>query len=166
MGILTGIHEERPVRLRDLPVAEPAPVVIGAGSLTGKDLRKAPPAVVLRTPAPAPVPAAGGELRFGQLVLDQPQAQLSLVVVAGNRQVGVRPGDPALVVQAALRLVPELDAVAVVQFRAGQRGEVGLERREVRIRRRVQQHGQEQVDVGGLRTRHVVEIGMDAEWIL
>lgn len=157
MGVLRVMGEKVPVARGDVPVVKVAHVVIVAQALVRQNVRKSFTAIVPGLPALALEAAAWGEFLFGQFVFDQPQTQRVLVVVIGDGNVRVGARDLALVSQVAKRLVPELDAVAVVQLSDRQPGKIGPQRGQDGVGLRVAQERQKEVQVGGLGARHVVK---------
>lgn len=160
---MSMIWEEGQVPLGDLPVLELPNVVVVAGAGIVHEVREAPTAIMSGLPASAYGGVAGSEFGLGQLVLDQPEAKLPFPVEVcdGEVRVGARGLSP--VAQAPVGLIPELEAEALVQFGGGKTSEVRLDRAQDRIHVRMEQHRQEQIDVGSLRAGHVVEVLVDAE---
>lgn len=163
MTVRSVVDEEILVGCGDLPIAEVTHVVVVAQVFVRQNVGKGTVAIVLGAPARAFEAATGGELGFGEFVLDQPEAELALMVVVGDGNVAVGASRCGFVAQVAERFIPEFDAEAVIQLIVGETRKVGFELGEDSLGLWMEQDGQEQVEIGRLRAGHVIEVGVDAE---
>ena len=107
--------------------------------------------------------AAGGELGFAQLVLDQPETKFVVVIVVGDGDVAIGASGWGFVVEIAEWFIPKFDAVAVIELLSGETGEVGFQLGQDGAGLGVQEHRQKKIDIGCLRACHVMKMGVDAK---
>ena len=138
----------------DLPVPESSRVVIVAQMHAVDQLCEAPIAVVRVFPAIACEAVALGEVTLGELVFDQPEAEVSVsgIVPVGDGDVRVRPVYLGMIPEKAFAYPwpPVLQLETAVQFIDSQLSEVTLHLSQYLISMWIQQYRQEEVHVGRL----------------